>query len=336
MIAFKWWHVINGPIESPTLRIWDQVKGIPLVNLTITSSPSEPAGYLTFLLVKPIQLNPNTQYIMSSDIDQSFAQYTITENPFNSIDFSVRRTLYINTKGSMPTTELYGNTYHVMWFDIITRDPLPSCICNSGTFGTICNQTFCDSNPCIHGTCTSLASNYTCSCDSNWYGPQCSLSGCSSNPCQNNATCSASSATDYSCQCSVGYFNKNCTQNYCDNVDCNHHGTCLANSISYNCNCDLGFSGGSCLIDVCLIDDGTDSGNLISGCNEGQGNGVCIRDSTSAYHCACNLFYSGDECQTYEYIDSCAEKDCNNNGICSNKENEIGYICSCNEFSEGN
>ncbi|XP_063226608.1 cubilin [Bacillus rossius redtenbacheri] len=74
----------------------------------------------------------------------------------------------------------------------------------------------CNSNPCLHGTCSApqdRLGTFFCSCLPGFTGPTCSIeiNPCSSSPCKNGATCYRSELT-YICRCTGNFTGRNCDQ----------------------------------------------------------------------------------------------------------------------------
>jgi len=85
---------------------------------------------------------------------------------------------------------------------------------------------------------------------------------------------------DGTCNCDDGYSGSTCNINVCDNVDCGPNGTC--NTTTGACECEEGYSGANCEINVC---DNVDCGP----------NGTC---NTTNGECVCDEGYEGDNCGT--------------------------------------
>lgn len=105
-----------------------------------------------------------------------------------------------------------------------------TCICPSGFTGTgigpdgclASNTTIlangCSSNPCVNGTCHSMAFGYYCVCNTNYTGKNCNVprkDPCKPNPCQNNGTCVVTPFYYY-CSCIAPFGGRNCQMQLAD------------------------------------------------------------------------------------------------------------------------
>ena len=99
------------------------------------------------------------------------------------------------------------------------------------------------------------------------------------------------------------------------NQSCNGNGQCTNEELLFICNCNPGYTGIDCGIN---IDDCEDE-------NCSSGNGRCI-DEINSYHCECAPGFSGTNCETN--IDECDGQNCSGEGLCMDGINS--YICVCN------
>ena len=102
--------------------------------------------------------------------------------------------------------------------------------------------------------------------------------------------------------------------NECENINC-HNGTCInLETTSFHCNCNVGYEGKFCEID---IDD----------CNSNpcQGEDSFCYDKVNDYECKCQTGLTGRNCETN--IDECDPNPCKY-GLCVDKIGD--YECSCN------
>ena len=127
-------------------------------------------------------------------------------------------------------------------------------------------------------------------------------------------------------------------------------GHCVQNGTSFYCQCDYGFSGARCEVDVddchyspCL--NGGHCTDLTDGyqcdcplgyrgrlCEEQVGceafpcaNGAACLDTSNGIECRCTNGYTGADCSIR--MDSCVNKPCMNGGLCS--DTTTGYSCAC-------
>ena len=83
------------------------------------------------------------------------------------------------------------------------------------------------------------------------------------------------------------------------------HGKCVDQVAHYTCDCDVGWTGRHCRIDIDECRLGYCKNNAT--CNNTDGN----------YTCTCQPGYKGRNCSTD--IDECAEFPCAHNETCTNK-----------------
>lgn len=88
------------------------------------------------------------------------------------------------------------------------------CLCVPGVTGQNCeiNINECESNPCIHGTCSDKIGGYECECEEGYEGVFCEedINECLKyNPCLHGHC--IDQINNYHCQCQSGYGGKNCS-----------------------------------------------------------------------------------------------------------------------------
>ncbi|CAF1204774.1 unnamed protein product [Adineta ricciae] len=195
------------------------------------------------------------------------------------------------------------------------------CICPSLLTGTNCDIPTlpCASNPCLNNaTCLTLSLvNYTCICPPMYTGLTCSqqILICPTNPCQGNSTCIMNAITGQQiCQCAPGRYGVYCEIiSPCGSSPC-IRGTCRnLNSTTYQCVCELGYTGVSCEIpyDVCT------SGPC-------QNGGTCLNLGSGLYRCTCPVAFTGTNCN----IPVCMSDSCFNGGTCM-VQNSTLLRCQC-------
>ncbi|XP_015211168.2 protein crumbs homolog 1 isoform X1 [Lepisosteus oculatus] len=189
----------------------------------------------------------------------------------------------------------------------------------------------CASNPCIHGNCTDRTLAYECKCDPGYTGKNCELEidECKNHQCGNGATC-LDGINRYFCLCPQNATGSQCDvkiekvswylpetrmyplpeatsvpvvriypmlpvsicRNSRRNYTCFNGGNCTDAGESSRCNCQSGFAGDWCEIDV----DECKSNPCLNG-------GFC-RNMLNSYQCICNVSYAGERCEVDLNTDS--------------------------------
>eukprot|EP00057_Strongylocentrotus_purpuratus_P028659 XP_011683133.1 PREDICTED: uncharacterized protein LOC578978 isoform X8 [Strongylocentrotus purpuratus] len=198
------------------------------------------------------------------------------------------------------------------------------CACQPGFAGPRCDDAVvilvnpCNNFPCENGaSCVcDNAQNYVCLCPPGFNGIHCevglitSQDACSNNPCLNNGNCvnSYHSGTEvlgvyspqYTCVCVDGFTGTNCALTaainpnleVCDDNKCDNGGVChntfysYDQSVSYFCDCPIGFFGECCELTVpnpCFSNPCTANGN-------------CVAFNTY-FVCSCRNGYTGVTCE---------------------------------------
>ena len=121
--------------------------------------------------------------------------------------------------------------------------------------------------------------------------------------------------------CADHFYGERCVNlNECSAFqDCSGNGICTDSIISYNCDCNPGYTGQQCQIDIneCLL--------MVPECS---GQGWCM-DGINSYTCNCDEGYTGRDCETD--INECLlmEPQCSGHGTCTDGINK--FICDCND-----
>ena len=117
------------------------------------------------------------------------------------------------------------------------------------------------------------------------------------------------------CDCDPGFNGSACEIdiNECEGHNCSGNGHCVQGINSYNCTCVPGFTGSDCEVDINECKD--------QNCN---GNGECI-DGVDMSSCECNVGFTGTNCETN--INDCESQTCSGNGHCIDSTNS--YRCNC-------
>ena len=154
------------------------------------------------------------------------------------------------------------------------------------------------------------------------------INECASSPCANNGTCT-DLVDGYRCNCTSEFISNNCLKLLNDTCfgslhSCQNNGTCFLRSAhlyvenpNTECQCQLGFDGQWCEIDLCMK----------ASC---RNNGTCQRLFNGQTKCLCAEQWSGPECQ-YD-VNECETNrsdTCLNDGRCVNYPG--GYQCQCQE-----
>ncbi|XP_054644529.1 sushi, nidogen and EGF-like domain-containing protein 1 isoform X4 [Dunckerocampus dactyliophorus] len=161
------------------------------------------------------------------------------------------------------------------------------------------------------------ATQSICGIQGDWSQPPIceELNECLSQPCVNGGTCHNLEAS-YLCECEDGFRGKQCQidVNECLSDPCKNGGTCENQPGFYLCHCPPGLKGRNCQKEQ----DSCESNPCLNG-------GVC-RDYRKAYVCACKDGFFGDQCQMLE--DPCVLHPCGNRGDCRS-DRRGNYNCVC-------
>ncbi|KRY43771.1 Neurogenic locus notch -like protein 2, partial [Trichinella britovi] len=175
------------------------------------------------------------------------------------------------------------------------------CECSVKFEGEHCEKKIdpCRSNPCSNqATCITLSDDleeYKCKCRIGFEGRLCEkkIDYCKNVTCANGGECINTDDNNYMCKCKTGFSGRHCEEiRICDLVSC-IHGTCKydlfenGDYVSF-CNCNPGYQGKDCSID---IDECADKVNYPC-----LNNGTCFNDIGS-YHCECSVKFEGEHCE---------------------------------------
>ncbi|GKT35041.1 hypothetical protein ADUPG1_008282, partial [Aduncisulcus paluster] len=174
-----------------------------------------------------------------------------------------------------------------------------------------------------HGECVRFdLSSHQCVCELGWNGSTCKDEGCpydgNSVQCGEHGTCVSDSDVS-ECLCDDGWTFSElgvCEEKVgtcADDSDCSSNGTCVFNSDEshWECSCYDGWSGETCINDVCS--PACDASSHSYGCSDLNGDGSLV--------CECKQGWSGSDCSEM----SC---NCNGKGECV-EESDGSVICEC-------
>ncbi|KAF6022301.1 hypothetical protein EB796_019401 [Bugula neritina] len=116
---------------------------------------------------------------------------------------------------------------------------------------------------------------------------------------------------------SLSFQGDDCTRSVddCTGVDCNH-GTCIDGHLNFTCQCDTGYTGVECDIELSACDWMPCVANQTA---------ECIATPPLQYSCVCLLGYHGNTCDLD--IDECSSSPCRNGGNCFNLVDR--FVCQC-------
>ncbi|KAM3727370.1 Uncharacterized protein ACO02O_04038 [Dirofilaria immitis] len=194
-----------------------------------------------------------------------------------------------------------------------------NCNCPNHFIGSRC-QAFksskCIPSPCENeAKCTVVEDTFKCDCPQNFDGILCDIEKdfCESNPCKNGATC-LSNDGDFKCICNSDYEGRFCDEmkDYCNLSPC-VHGQCKTVTDNFLCDCEPGWSGEHCNIDIneCMRFPCEHDGNCTN--------------TPGSYQCSCDSYHLGDHC---EIVGSCVQKPCGDNGDCI-QQTSTTHFCVC-------
>lgn len=105
---------------------------------------------------------------------------------------------------------------------------------------------------------STTGNNFTCTCRAGYQGPLCNEPFCEVEPCKNGGFCLTTGTTPV-CKCSIGYEGVFCEIdiNECESAPCQNGGECVDLIGRYQCRCTgTGFEGVDCETDIdeCVVD----------------------------------------------------------------------------------
>ncbi|MFK7903689.1 MAG: hypothetical protein AB8B69_01120 [Chitinophagales bacterium] len=110
----------------------------------------------------------------------------------------------------------------------------------------------CQTVNCINGDClVSATGDPFCNCDPGFSGPTCETPDCSID-CGENGNCVTDASGVESCECINGYSGVDCLTppDPCFNVECPTNASCVVDAGEAFCECNFGYEGDNCDIEV--------------------------------------------------------------------------------------
>ena len=171
--------------------------------------------------------------------------------------------------------------------------------------------------PCRdHGKCVTVSGFPTCECNVGWKGELCNMPSCDNDDAciaENSVRdkCSFQLDRGVICHCKEGFTGSKCedTTDLCHEYNgCNSHGTCSMVDGMPKCTCEEGWTGLTCAGRSCTTQSGEEycDEEGSQGCDDTGGNAIC----------ECETGFTGRKCE--DKTDLCHEyNNCNNHGTCS-------------------
>uniref|UniRef100_A0A8C5QRI6 Crumbs cell polarity complex component 1 n=1 Tax=Leptobrachium leishanense TaxID=445787 RepID=A0A8C5QRI6_9ANUR len=181
----------------------------------------------------------------------------------------------------------------------------------------------CASHPCMHGgTCQDHFTHQICACPMGKTGKFCEtvipVDKCLSSPClHGNCT---DSADGYVCECQKGYTGTNCDINICRGHLCPNGATCVESPVGFACLCPANVTGQFCRYNKLPSTFCGNEKKNITCYNYGN-----CTDKYGQPGCTCLPGFEGERCEID--VDECESDPCLNGGLCQNLPNR--YLCMC-------
>ena len=175
--------------------------------------------------------------------------------------------------------------------------------------------------PCRdHGKCVTVSGFPTCECNVGWKGELCNMPSCDNEDAciaenSDRDKCSFQLDRGVICHCKEGFTGRKCEDktDLCQKGeynDCNSHGTCSMVDGMPKCTCEAGWMGLTCAGPSCTTESGEDYCDVegSQGCDDSSGHAIC----------ECKDGFTGDKCE--DKTDLCQKGEyngCNSHGTCS-------------------
>ncbi|XP_060582984.1 fibropellin-1-like, partial [Ruditapes philippinarum] len=217
------------------------------------------------------------------------------------------------------------------------------CICpaNGGFSGIRCDvaNSPCNSNPCVHGTCTPFGSvRYECSCFDGYDGVNCenNIDDCANNPnaCAYDGTC-VDQVNSYRCQCESGFGGINCenTPNFCLSNDCKGDNVCYSSldRMEGVCTCDTALFETRYRCEMVVTEGEAAAAGKIVASRSVSDIEQCKTACQDNHECIYAIFNNGltPNCQMYDNTYTGEQTEDSSFAIrknCNNKP-DVGYAC---------
>ncbi|XP_061187676.1 delta-like protein A [Saccostrea echinata] len=159
-------------------------------------------------------------------------------------------------------------------------------------------------------------------CIKGWRGSKCTLvDDCVDVPCQNNGTCLTDNRQNsFFCECQHGFSGKLCDIQLCQENVCKNGGVCYLVNNTNACDCPSEWTGERCETRLASCDDVTCFNN-----------GTCA-EVMNKFQCRCKTGWQGIAC--LRDIDECLDNPCHGNSKCINTDGS--YFCKCLHGWSGN
>uniref|UniRef100_A0A7E4UXI7 Neurogenic locus Notch protein n=1 Tax=Panagrellus redivivus TaxID=6233 RepID=A0A7E4UXI7_PANRE len=208
------------------------------------------------------------------------------------------------------------------------------CRCHPDFDGDLCQFHKCPVNPCLNdGTCEWLNGAFKCHCPLGFEGGHCEHkvpNACDASPCLNGLCRLEGTPQNAVCDCFYHFAGPKCEEiDKCDWTRCSGHGTCSTIDNEPHCQCESGWKGDRCDVDI-------DECALAHSSAPLCGLGSC-ENTPGSYVCHCPPGFVGAHCEI-THSGACRGHPCLNNGRCQkgyNVSTHRTFTCHCPEGFTG-